>query len=174
MASEYAFRAGEYAELSIRSNAVISGRYFVRVRYKTGKIDTLSQTFTTVASWTKETFPSAQAFTDDGVVLNATVRSDTTAVKGTAYGGLYITPSPRSGMKVGNLAQGYLHDLHNLNLGDSEQIDFPDTVAFMDVDLDQANVAGGAIVVEITPGAGSAVIVLEGTGYNSGTNGVRL
>jgi len=174
MASEYAFRAGEYAELSIRSNAVISGRYFVRVRYKTGKIDTLSQTFTTVATWTNETFPSAQAFTDDGVVLNATVRSDTSAVKGTAYGGLYITPSPSSGMNIGNLAQGYLHDLHNLNLGDSEQIDWPETVAFMNVTLDQANVAGGAVVVEIVPGAGNAFQVLEARATNSGTNTVFM
>src|SRR3990172_8563282 len=101
MASEYAFRQGEYAELSIRSNAVISGRYFVRVRYKSGKLDTLSGAFTTVATWTNETFPTSQAFADDGVVINATVRSDTSAVKGTAYAGLYLTSAPQSGLNLG-------------------------------------------------------------------------
>lgn len=38
----------------------------------------------------------------------------------------------------------------------------------------QANGAGGAIVLDITPAVGETMIIMEASGSNSGTNGVRI
>lgn len=50
---------------------------------------------------------------------------------------------------------------------------WPDGItATMNVTLTQANAAGGAIVVEISPGAGNEFILLDIRAANSGTNGL--
>lgn len=67
------------------------------------------------------------------------------------------------------LASGWVYDHHPLTLGVIEEEGF-DRVAQMDVTLTQANVAGGAIVVEVEPGAGSSYELVALRAKNSGTN----
>jgi len=59
-----------------------------------------------------------------------------------------------------------------LSIGEHEPIQWTETVAVMDVTYTQANVAGGAIVVEIVPGSGNAFMSPDGGIINSGTNGI--
>ena len=96
--------------------------------------------------------------------------SATSLVKGSFYARFIVT---RSGMEE-CLCCGYLYDAKPfLAIGEHADLELGEAVALMDVTYTQANVAGGAIVVEIVPGSGNAFIVTASKVTNSGTNTLR-
>ena len=132
--------------------------------------------FTT--DWTEQTLegdpaggsPGGCNITGGGIQLRS---SATSLVKGSLYARLVVARGNTAYEEC--LCCGYLYDAKPfLSVGEHGGLETSEAVAFMDVTYTQANVGGGAVVVEITPGAGSSFDILDGRAVNSGTNTVRF
>ena len=105
-----------------------------------------------------------------GVFLRS---SATSLVKGSMYVRLVIARQNTAYEEC--LCCGYVYDAKPfLSIGEHADLEMSEAVATMDVTYQQANVGGGAVVVEIVPGAGSAFEVLRGRAINSGTNTISV
>ena len=134
-------------------------------------------TFTT--TWAESTIEGDPAggggqegcnITGGGIQLRS---SATSLVKGSLYARLVVARGNTAYEEC--LCCGYIYDSKPfLSVGEHADLDMSDAVATMDATWTQANVAGGAVVVEIVPGAGSSMDVLRVRAVNSGTNTLRM
>src|SRR3990170_2151725 len=110
--------------------------------------------------------PSGCNITGGGIYLRS---SATSLVKGSMYARLVVARGNTAYEEC--LCCGYIYDAKPfLSVGEHGGVEMSEAVAQMDVDYDQANVAAGAVVVDVTPGAGSSFELLSARGENSGTN----
>ena len=71
------------------------------------------------------------------------------------------------------LCCGYVYDAKPfLSVGEHADLEMSESIAGMDVTYTQANAAGGAVKVDILPGAGSSYEIMLARITNSGTNGI--
>ena len=132
-------------------------------------------TFTT--DWTEQTLegdpsggsPGGCNITGGGIQLRS---SATSLVKGSLYARLVVARGNTAYEEC--LCCGYVYDAKPfLSVGEHAGLEMSEAIAQMDVTLQQANVAGGAIEVEITAGAGSSFELLSHRATNSGTNTIE-
>src|SRR3990172_3457934 len=114
--------------------------------------------------------PGGCNITGGGIQLRS---SATSLVKGSLYARLVVARGNTAYEEC--LCCGYIYDSKPfLSVGEHADLEMSEAVATMDATWTQANVAGGAVVVEIVPGAGSSMDVLRVRAVNSGTNTLRM
>ena len=114
--------------------------------------------------------PGGCNITGGGIQLRS---SATSLVKGSMYARLIVARGNTAYEEC--LCCGYLYDAKPfLSIGEHADLEMPESIASMDATWTQANVAGGAVVVEIVSGVGSALEVIGGRVINSGTNTILV
>ena len=112
--------------------------------------------------------PGGCNITGGGIQMRS---SATSLVKGSMYARLVVARGNTAYEEC--LCCGYLYDAKPfLSVGEHADLEMSEAIATMDATWTQANVAGGAVVIEIVPGAGSSLEVLGGRVVNSGTNSI--
>jgi len=110
------------------------------------------------------------AVTGGGVQIRS---SATSLVKGSMYVRLLIARQNTAYEEC--LCCGFVYDDKPfLSVGEHADLEMSEAVAQMNVTYQQGNAAGGAIKVEVSPGAGSSFTVLSAKALNSGTNTLEL
>ena len=139
--------------------------------YDTGTLTSFTTTWVETA--TDSQVPSSGG-TGGCIVVGGGIQirpSATSLVKGSFYARFVVQ---RGGPLFEEcLCCGYLYDAKPfLAIGEHADLEMSEAVAFMDATWTQANVAGGAVRVDIVPGAGSSITALYAGATNSGTNAI--
>lgn len=160
-----------YMEYLANTTAVAGLAYYVLFEKDDGSFTNVAgSTSSITGSWTRTTVePSTLPPAGVVNIVNAGIymtRGATVMVRGHVHARLLWGGQ--------ELCAGYLSDTEpSLSLGQREPVVLADTVAQMNATWTQANAAGGAVKIEVQPGAGSSFEVLSSKSLNSGTNTIE-
>src|SRR2546428_986010 len=174
-----AYRIGQGQFVAFAGNALIAQtvRGVFGILYDDGSsdeliIDTLSISAGQQGFYQASVHPAKQ---DGWIVTGTVVQTGTAGNRGTLYGRILIVKASSAGELdvVQEIARGDLYAAHDLSIGVfTEQTNF--AMGALDVTYTQGNVAGGAVKVDVIPGANSEMVLVDYTATNSGTNAISV
>lgn len=168
-------KAGDLLYIAGRSAAAAVLLASAEVEYDDGHMEALYVPDTTLlAAWSTGFEAPGSSMTGEGTIVGAQV--DMRSGPTTPYQTWCRLVIRRESRTIATLCKGYVYSNNPLTLGDliplEENAQYGYRIA-LNVTYQQANAAGGAIVVDVNPASGNEISIEYGQAVNSGTNGIQ-